>query len=244
MKFKTTILALLVAGFSYAQIQFPQASSKAEVEQTIGYTDIEIDYFRPNLNNRAAFGGLVPYGEVWRTGANNNTTIDFSTDVLVGGKQLAKGKYSLYTIPGKTNWDIIFYKTTENWGNPKQWDESQIALKVNVPVQTLTNKVETFTINFDNVNVNQGDLVITWDNVKVNVKVEAPTKKIAQENISKGLKADSSARDFYGAANYYFLNNLDLKKAQEWINTALEKDAKAPQHFKDLKAKIDSALKK
>lgn len=243
MKVKTTLLALLVAGFSYAQIEFPQASSKAELEQKIGYTEIEIDYFRPNLNNRTAFGGLVPYGEVWRTGANNNTTIDFSTDVLVGGKPLAQGKYSLYTIPGKTSWDVIFYKTTENWGNPKKWEESQIALKVNVPTINLKDKVETFTIDFANVNVNNGDLVIAWENTKVNVKVEAPTQKIAQEKISTGLNAESSARDYYGAANYYFSNNLDLKKAQEWIKIALEKDPKAPQHFKDLKAKIDSAIK-
>lgn len=242
MKLKSTLLALLVAGFSYAQIQFPQASSKAELEQKIGYTEIEIDYFRPNLNNRSAFGGLVPYGEVWRTGANNNTTIDFSTDVVVAGKPLPKGKYSLYSIPGKSSWDVIFYKTTENWGNPEKWDESLIVLKVNVPVINLKDKVETFTINFDNVNVNNGDLTIAWENTKVIVRVEAPTQKIALENISSGLNENSSARDYYGAANYYFANKLDLKKAQEWINIAVKKDPNS-KYFKDLKAKIDAAVK-
>ena len=241
MKVKTTLLALLVAGFSFAQIQFPQASSKAEVEQMIGYTEVEVEYYRPNLNNRTAFGELVPYGQVWRTGANNNTVVEFSTDVLVGGKPLFKGEYALYTIPGKTTWDVIFYKTTDNWGNPQQWDESNIVAKITVPALTLQDKVETFTIGFDNVTQNNANMVITWENTKVNIRIDAPTAQLAQQNIKTQLNKDSSARDFYGAANYYFNNNLDLKKAQEWINTAVAKDPNS-KYFKDLKVKIDSAL--
>jgi len=243
MKLKSTLIALLVAGAAFAQVQFPQASSKAEFEQKIGYTEIDVDYFRPNTNNRTVFGNLVPYGEVWRTGANNNTTVEFDTDVLVGGKPLLKGKYALYTIPNKTSWDIIFYQSNENWGNPKNWDDALVAAKVTVPVLTLKDKVETFTIGFEDVNVNNGKLFIAWENSKVNVQVDAPTRQIAETNIKSQLNENSSARDFYGAANYYFLNNIDLKQAQTWINKAIEKDPKAPQHFKDLKSKIDAAAK-
>lgn len=244
MKVKTTLLALLVAGFSFAQIQFPQVSSKTEIEQTVGFTKIEVDYFRPNLNNRTAFGGIVPYGEVWRTGANNNTKIEFDTDILIEGKPLFKGEYSLYTRPTEKSWEVYFYKTTDNWGNPKTWDESQIALAVTVPSTKLNDKVESFTIGFDEVTTISAKMFIAWENTKVNVKIDVPTHQKVLQNIQTQLNDNSSARDFYGAANYYYTNKVDLKKAQEWINKAITKDAKAPQHFLDLKAKIDADLKK
>ena len=244
MKLKTSLFALLLAGYSFAQIQFPQVSTKAEIEQTIGFTKIEVEYFRPNLNNRTAFGGIVPYGQVWRTGANNNTTIEFETDVLIEGKSLAKGEYSLYTKPNEKSWEVYFYKTTDNWGNPKNWDESNIVLKVNVPSIKVADKVESFTIGFDDVNTGSGKLFIAWENTKVNVKIEAPTHQIVLDNIKNQLNDKSSGRDFYGAANYYYTNNLDLKKSQEWINKAIAKEQKAPQHYLDLKAKIESDLKK
>lgn len=244
MKVKSTLIALLFAGFTFAQIQFPQVSNKTELEQTIGFTKVEVEYFRPNLNQRVAFGGMVPFGQVWRTGANNNTVIEFSTDVLVGDQPLFKGKYALYTIPNPKSWDIIFYKVTDNWGNPQKWDDTHIALKVSSPVYQLTEKVETFTIGLDEVNVNSAQLAIAWENTKVKVKIDVPTHQIVLQNIQTQLNPHSSARDFYGAANYYFTQKVDVKKAQEWINQAIAKDPKAPQYFLDLKAKIDQEVNK
>lgn len=242
MKLKSTVLAVLLAGMSFAQIQFPQVSSKAEIEQKIGFTEVEVSYFRPNLNNRTAFGELVPYGKVWRTGANNNTIIDFDTDVLIEGKPLFKGKYALYTIPQQKQWEVVFYKLTENWGNPETWDESQIALKVTVPVLKTQEKVESFSIGFDEVNIHNAKMYLAWDTTKVNVKIDVPTHQKVLQNIDTQLNQNSSARDFYGAANYYFTNKMDLKKAQEWVNIAVSKDPKA-SYFKELKVKIDAALK-
>lgn len=244
MKLKTTFLAVLLAGFAFGQIQFPQVSSKSEIEQIIGFTKVEIDYFRPNLNNRTAFGGIVPYGEVWRTGANNNTVIEFGTDVLVEDQPLMKGKYALYTIPNDKTWDIIFYQDVENWGNPKTWDESKIVLKVKAPVHNGADKVESFTIGFDEVTINNAAMILAWDKTKVKVKIDVPTRQKLMQNIQTQLNENSSARDFYGAANYYYAEKIDLKKAKEWIDKALSKDANAPQHFKDLKAKIEKDLKK
>ena len=244
MKGKVTLFTLLLAGFGFAQIQFPQVSSKAEIEQTIGYTKVEVDYFRPNLNNRTAFGGIVPYGQVWRTGANNNTVVEFETDVLVEGKPLLKGEYSIYSVPSESSWEIIFYKKTDNWGNPKDWDKDLIAQTVKVPVKKVADKVESFTIGFDDVTVNNAKLFFTWENTRVEVKIDVPTQQIAMQNIQTQLNDNSSARDFYGAANYYYTNKIDMKKAQEWINKAIAKDPKAPQHFIDLKNKIDKDLKK
>lgn len=244
MKGKVTLFTLLMAGFGFAQIQFPQVSSKSEIEQTIGYTKVEVDYFRPNLNQRTAFGGIVPFGQVWRTGANNNTVIQFDTDVLIEGKPLVKGEYSIYTLPSDASWEVYFYKKTDNWGNPKDWNKDLIALTVKVPVQKISEKVESFTIGFDEVTVNNAKMYLAWENTKVALKIDVPTQQIAMQNIQTQLNDQSSARDFYGAANYYYSNQLDLKKAQEWINKAIAKDPKAPQHFIDLKTKIDQDLKK
>lgn len=244
MKGKITLFSLLLAGVGFAQIQFPQVSSKSEIEQTIGYTKVEVDYFRPNLNSRTAFGGIVPYGEVWRTGANNNTVVEFDTDVLVEGKPLAKGKYSVYSIPNASSWEILFYKTTDNWGNPKDWNKDLIVLSVKAPAYKLSEKVESFTIGFDEVTLNNAKMFFAWENTKVAIKIDVPTQQIAMQKIQSQLNENSSARDFYGAANYYYTNKIDLKRAVEWINTAVAKDPKAPQHFFDLKSKIEKDLKK
>lgn len=242
MKLKTTLVAVLFAGFAFGQIQFPQVSAQSEIEQKIGFTEVEVKYYRPNLNNRKAFGGIVPFGQLWRTGANNNTVIEFDTDVIVEGKSLAKGKYSIYTIPNPTTWEVIFYKAIENWGNPEKWDESQVALKVAVPTKNLAEKVESFTIGFDQVNVHNAKLFLAWDTTKVEVKIDAPTHQKVLQNIQDQLNQNSSARDYYGAANYYFNNKVDLKKAQEWVNIAISKDPNA-KYFKELKTKIDAAIK-
>lgn len=244
MKLKTTVLALLLAGASFAQIQFPQVSSKAKIDQTIGLTNIVIDYSRPNLNNRMAFGGIVPFGEIWRTGANVNTTIALDTDVLVEGKPLYKGTYALYSKPNEKSWDIIFYKATDNWGNPKKWDENNVALKVTVPTTKLNDKVESFTIGFEDVTTNDGNLAFAWDQTKVKANVTVPTQQLVVRSIENNLNGNSSARDFYGAANYYYNNQLDLKKAAQWINTAIEKEQNVPQHYLDLRTKIMGATKK
>ncbi len=106
-----------------AQVKTPQSSPKSVLTQVVGLTDVEINYSRPSARGRAIMGDLVPFGKLWRTGANENTTISFSDDVVIDGKTLKKGKYSLYTIPKAGSWEIIFYTTTDNWGNPEKWDE-------------------------------------------------------------------------------------------------------------------------
>lgn len=244
MKMKLMIAALCLAQASFGQIKFPQASGAAEVEQTIGYTKIEIDYARPNLNNRKAFGGeLVPYNQMWRLGANNNTTIEVSTDITIDGKKLGKGTYAIFATPTAKSWEIIFYTKTDNWGVPKEIDESMIALKLNVPTQKTTEKVETFTIGFSHASLEDATLFMAWENTKVEMKIHAPTKAMADVIINKELNEQSSGRDFFGAAYYYYSNKLDMKQALVWINTAIEKDPNTP-FYKDYKKKIEEALKK
>ncbi len=243
MKNKLVILAIAMATMAFGQIKFPAVSNHVELEQTIGLTKVEVEYHRPNTNNRVVFGNLVPYGQVWRTGANNNTVVEFDTNVIIEGKPLAKGKYSLYSIPNKDRWDILFYKTTDNWGNPNEWNENLIALNVSVKPIALKEKVESFDINFENVTTDGAVLTIKWDTTKVEVQILTPTHQIVMESIKNQLNAQSSSRDFYNAANYYFLKNEDIKKAQEWINKAIKTDVKAPSYYFDLKKAIDAKNK-
>ncbi len=244
MKIKLTLLAMLLAQAAFSQIKLPQVSAPAEVEQTIGYTEIDVTYSRPNLNKRTAFGGeLVPYGQLWRTGANQNTTIELSTDVTIENKQLGKGKYAVFTVPNAKTWDVIFYKKTDNWGAPEKLDESLIALKISVPALKANDKVETFTIGFKDAYIDRANLFIAWENTYVEVHIKAKTFEMAETILKTELNENSSAYDYFGASYYYYSNKLDMKKALEWINIAIEKDPKTP-FFKEYKTKIEAALKK
>src|SRR6187551_283185 len=168
MKKTLIILAFILAPLiTEAQLKTPQASPKATVFQTVGLTDIEIVYSRPAARGRAVFGNLVPFGKVWRTGANENTTISLSDDVVIDGKTLPKGKYSLYTIPKIESWEVIFYSTTNNWGNPEVWNEANVVLRTTVKEEALTKPIESFTIGINNLDANFADLDMAWENSSV-----------------------------------------------------------------------------
>ncbi len=228
---KKILLALaLVLSLSFnAQLKIPQASPLSKVEQAIGLTNVSVNYNRPSAKGRTVFGELVPYGKTWRTGANENSIVNFSEDVTINGSALAKGKYSLYTVPKADMWEIIFYKTIDNWGLPEEWKESNIVLKVNAKPETTNKLIETFTISFGNITVESAHLELAWERTMVNVKIEVPTQKIVLKNIDDTL-AGPKAGDFYQSAQYYFQNNGDLSKASTWINKAIDlrKDAKYP----------------
>ena len=182
---------------SQAQITAPQPSPTAKVEQVVGLTDVTLEYSRPSLRGRSAFGELVPFGQTWRTGANANTKITFSTDVTIDGKKLAKGTYALYTVPNANAWDVIFYSDVTNWGTPEKWDESKVALKTSAKTMALANKVETFTIDFsDLADFTYGHLNILWDKTAVAVKIEVPTDELTVASIQK-VMAGADANDYF-----------------------------------------------
>ena len=137
---KKILLLFCVLAISYGvqgQITVPQPSPAASFEQVVGLTNVAVDYSRPGMRGREIFGGLVPYNEIWRTGANSNTTISFDTPVMFDGEELPAGKYAIYTIPGEQQWEVIFYETTNNWGLPQDWDEEKVALRTTAQVENL-----------------------------------------------------------------------------------------------------------
>ncbi len=220
MKKLLVLIAFAVGFTSWSQIQTPAPSPFQKVEQKVGLTDVTLEYSRPSMKGRKIFGGLEAYGKVWRTGANQNTKITFSTDVMVGGKTLEAGTYAVYTIPGETSWDIIFYSDATNWGNPAKWDDAKVAAKVTSDVYPMDMPVETFTITFDDLSNNSVHLGLIWENTYVYAKIDMPTKEMVMGNID-AVMSGPSANDYYAAAVYYLQEGADMNKAKDWIDKAI-----------------------
>jgi hypothetical protein len=242
MKKMIIALALFVAGLSAeAQLRTPQSSPKTTINQVVGLTDVEITYSRPSAKGRVVFGNLIPFGKIWRTGANENTIVSFSDDVVIDGKTLKKGKYSLFTIPKIESWDVIFYKTTDNWGNPEEWKEENVALKTSVKPETLNKSVETFTIGVSGLDNNYAFLEMYWENSYAAVKFEVPTQQKTTANIDKVL-AGPSAGDYFSAAQFLFQSNGDANKALAHVNKALDMSKEKPFWYNRLKSLIQAKL--
>jgi hypothetical protein len=230
---KKIIVSLFVAAFAFsanAQIKTPAPSPSQKTEQMVGLTDVTLEYSRPSMKGRKIFGGLQDYGKVWRTGANKNTTLTFSTDFMVGGETLKAGTYALFTIPGEKTWDIILYSDASNWGTPGKWDETKVAAKMTVTPEVMTMSVETFTITFDNLTNNSAVIGILWENTYVGLKFETPTDAMVSKQITAVMNGPE-AGDYYASAVYYLQSGNDIKKAQIWIDKAIKMSADAPKYW-------------
>lgn len=234
MKIKLLTLLFILSAVSFqAQIKTPQPSPSSKVEQTIGLTDVTLEYSRPSMRGRVIYGNLVPYGEKWRTGANANTKFTFSTDVEIGGKTLKKGTYAMYTIPNKSSWDIIFYSDATNWGLPQKWDDSKVAVKVSVKPEAMPFTFETFEMGFDNLaDANHGSLFILWEKTLVSVKITVPTDKIALASIEKTM-AGPSANDYFNAGRFYHQTGKNNNKSLEYVSKATDMNPDAWWMFRE-----------
>ena len=182
------MLAMVIANYViYAQVKTPAPSPKSVLTQVVGLTDVTIDYSRPSAKGRSVFGNLVPFGKLWRTGANQNSMVTFSEDVVIKGATLKKGKYAIFTKPKADVWEIFFYSNTENWGTPENWDEKNVALSTTASPITLGNNVETFTISINNLTNDSATLDLSWEKTMVSIKFEVPTQKAAMASITKTL---------------------------------------------------------
>lgn len=233
-------LAIILAPFATeAQIKTPQASPKGYIKQTVGLTDIEVTYSRPGARGRAVFGNLVPFGKLWRTGANENTIINFGDDVVIDGKTLKKGKYSIYTIPKIESWEVIFYLSTDNWGLPENWNEAYVVLRTTVKEDALPTPVETFTIGINGLDQNFAYLEMAWENSHVALKFEVPTSKIATASIQKTLTGPTW-NDYYAASQYLFQSNGNMISARDYVDKALEMSTEKPYYLTRLKSLIQA----
>jgi tetratricopeptide (TPR) repeat protein len=205
-------------------------------------TDVEVDYSRPNKNNREIFGGLVPYGKLWRTGANAVTKIKFSKPVTLGGKEIPAGEYALFTIPTADDWTIIVSKDAKVQ-SAADYKQENDAARITAKPEPISDTIETFTIGLGDVKGASATLNFLWDKTRVPVKLTTDDV----EQVSKQLDAVVSAgtpldpRIAYQAAAFYYDNNKDMNQAAKWIDQALEKNPNAYfMHYK--KAQIQAKL--
>lgn len=206
--------------FSLTQAQVlktPSPSTLQTVKQEFGLGSIELTYSRPNTKGRKIFDDLVPYNAIWRTGANNATTLNFSDEVIIGGVKVPAGKYGLLSIPGAKEWTLIITKQLDVT-SPSAYKQDMDVVRVTVPTSTLPFAIESFMILFEKVSNNALELMILWEKTAVSlpIKVDIESKIMAQ--IDNLMNADN--RPYFNAAMYYMDNNKDLKKAAEWLDKA------------------------
>ncbi|HEY0369129.1 MAG TPA: DUF2911 domain-containing protein [Chthoniobacterales bacterium] len=234
-------LALFLAGsIAHGQdkIEFPQPSQHSLVRQRVGLTDIEVDYSRPNKNNREVFGGVVPWDKAWRTGANASTKVRFSDAVKFGDKDVPAGEYALFTIPKTNDWTIILSKNAE-----LPYKEGADVARVTVTPVKLGDEVETFTIGFQDLRIDHATMFLAWDKTAVPVTIQTHDIEKVTQQIDGAVKSGRELDpNFYNsAAGFYLDQNKDLKQAAEWINKAIEKSPDAYFMF-TRKAQIEAKL--
>ena len=203
------------------KIEFPQASPSCTLKQRVGLTDIEVVYSRPSVKERAIFGAMVPYGKVWRTGANQATKITFSTDVKLNGKEVPAGTYALMTIPGKEEWTVIVNKGPEGW-SPYKYDEKQDLFRFAVKPITMPWSMETFTIDFNEIRDESSKLNLIWDKTKIPIEISVEYADKLTKQIQDVMASDEAKKPYFQAANFYYNHNKDMNEAKKWVEEALK----------------------
>lgn len=236
-----SVAVLVFAAGAFAQtlppeLVLPDSSPASTLKQRVGATDIEIVYSRPSLRGRTAFGGLAPFGNVWRTGANSATRLTVSTDVKVQGATLAAGTYELFSIPGKDEWTVIFQKPAKQWGSYK-YDQTNDVLRVTAKPDADTAPVESFTISLGDLRDDSATLALAWEKTRVPLKLQIDTAGILVPKIEAYMAGPTAKKPYVPAAMYYLDNNLDLKKALAWMDAAIAENPKA-FYFVYRKAKV------
>ena len=241
-KLLITILTIFLSSFIFSQIETPQPSPLSKFSQKVGLDNVNIEYSRPSARQRIVFGTLIPFGEKWRTGANENTKITFEDNVKIQNKLIKKGTYSIYTIPNLNSWNLIFYKKYDNWGLPRDWDDDLVEIEVSANTISLPFYIETFTISLNNLNNNGCTLDIFWENTLVSFNINSLTQDKVVKSINNTLNDNPSSQDYYKAAVFYLEEDLDIKKAKLWIDKCSDLRQDLPYWMLNQKALIYHAF--
>jgi Protein of unknown function (DUF2911) len=241
--FKHLVLALALSGIAslaQAQLATPAPSPAASVSQAVGLGEVKINYSRPSKKGRQIFGNVVPFGSLWRTGANAATRFTFSDEVTIAGVKVPKGEYSLFSIPGAAEWTIILNKNvTANTGNYKQEED---VVRFQAKTTALPMEVESFTINFANLSTTAALVEISWDKTMVSFPVVAEVDSKVSAQIARLTDPKRDAGLYYQIASYYYDHNRNLDEALSLITKSVDWQ---PQFWTvHLKAKVEAKLKK
>ncbi len=229
MKFINSAAIVAFTLFSFTlqaqQLKTPAPSPLQTVKQAFALSDITLEYSRPGVKNRVIYGDVVPFGKIWRTGANSATTIAFGEDVKVEGKDVPAGTYAIYTVPNKDSWDILLYKDLTLGGNVADYKKENELLSFKVTPIAIVNKVETFTIDIADVTPSSATIELVWENTRVPIKITADIDSKIMKAIDASVVKDN--KPYFQAASYYYESNKDLKQAGEWVDKAIAQNPKA-----------------
>lgn len=226
---KRYFLTFLASSFFFfsataQELKMPAPSPTATLKQEFSTSSIEVNYSRPAMRNRKVFGELVPYGQIWRTGANGATKITFGEDVILNGNLVKAGTYALYTIPSEKEWKVIINKGIGNWG-ASGFDAKDDVATFSVQADKTNKTVQSFTISVDNITNNSCNLVLAWENTEVSINVKADNDKRITEYLEKSI--NEPKRPYQQAANYYLETGKNLDKALVYADKAIEENPKA-----------------
>ena len=234
------VAAALVANVSSAaELQLPRPSQKAQVMQTVGLTDVTINYSRPGVKGRVIWGDLVPYDKVWRTGANEATSITFSTDVKVNGQPLPAGTYSFHTIPTKGDWTVIFNKKADQWGS-YSYDEKEDALRIQVKAQP-HELTEWMEFSLPDIAVDKATVALDWEKLRVPFEIQVETVEHALKNARAAMAslAPDDHQTAFRCASFAFQNNVAPDEARQWM----DKSISIKETWLNLRVKADMLAK-
>ena len=234
------LVSLVHVGSAQQELKVPTLSPIAEISQEVGLTQVKLSYSRPSAKGRKVFGDLVPFNEVWRTGANASTKLTFTEDVKIEGNPLKAGTYALYTIPGPTEWTVIIHTNTKHRSIAGDvYKPAEDAFRFKVKPGKTSNFVETFTIGFSDITTSSCSVYVAWENTRIKFKIDFDVDAQVDKQIADLTAAPMgmSHQSLFLAAEYYLHNNKDLTKADTWIAAAMEKNPKNARYGL-LRAKI------
>lgn len=243
MTFKTFCFVLfLYSSVGFTQIEHPKASPFSKIEQEVGLSKITLEYSRPATRGRKIFGDLVPYGRIWRVGANESTKFTIDTDIEVMGHLLPKGTYALYAFPEEKEWDIVFHKNTSHWGDGrKAYDPKEDALRVNIKPHVSNEFHENFLITFDSITHNSLYMIWLWEHNKISIPIRIDTHTQMLAEIQTKIKENPSAQTYYEAARYLQEQGKDYPTALNYLKKALKLGGDT-YYFHRVKSLIEAAL--
>lgn len=222
MRISWLLPVIVICGQLSAQVQFPKSSPRTHLLQEIGLAQLEVDYSRPATRGRSIFGALVPYGRIWRVGANESTKFTTDQELKVGPYTLDAGTYSLYAFPGPKSWEIVFHTNTTHWGDGRsEYDPSEDAFRLNIIPEKTERKQENFLITFDQITNNSAEMIWWWDHTLIRIPFQLPTTRLMEEQIETILNGNPNPQTCYEIARYYQQEGEELQQGLRLVDKAL-----------------------
>lgn len=219
------LLLYLTGAGLHAQIEHPKASPLSKVQQDVGLTTLEVVYSRPAVRGRHIFGGLVPYGRIWRVGANESTKFTTNTSLSIQGNELLPGTYALYAFPYEEHWEVVFHANTGHWGDGRTaYNPDEDVFRIKVIPEIIPNSQENLLISFDSITHNSAQMQWAWDRTRISIPIEVDTRAIMEARIREALADNPGAQTYYEAARYYQEEGINNERALEYLDHAIDLD--------------------